>query len=426
VRLTILNQFYVPDISPTAHLAASLAQHRAQVDDVTVIASRGGYVAASGVEQRSRRNCNPRIVRIWTPQLGKSRKLFRVIDYAAFYVGAALRMLTMPRQDVIVSLTTPPFIAAAALLHKVLHPHTKLVLWNMDCYPEVAEGGGVIAPGGVLARVMRWFNRRLFARLDHLVALDAAMQRLLLSSYAPHSRQLPTTIIPNWEPAAFFPADAQPPPWQEGAALGLGGNFVVLYLGNTGYGHSFDTVLDAAHLLRAEPVTFLFIGGGSRWRDISADAAQRALTNVVMRDYVPKEQTPSVMGAADCALITLQDFALGVMSPSKLHANLAMGLPVIYVGPRHGNVDQAIEEFECGLSVRHGEAARIADWIRGVIAAPEQLTLLRRRARHAFDAAYCDTQALSRFDLVLDGVRADGYPHTQAPGATSAVSNSSK
>jgi colanic acid biosynthesis glycosyl transferase WcaI len=145
-----------------------------------------------------------------------------------------------------------------------------------------------------------------------------------------------------------------------------------------------------------------------------------------MRDYVPKEQTPSVMGAADCALITLQDFALGVMSPSKLHANLAMGLPVIYVGPRHGNVDQAIEEFECGLSVRHGEAARIADWIRGVIAAPEQLTLLRRRARHAFDAAYCDTQALSRFDLVLDGVRADGYPHTQAPGATSAVSNSSK
>ena len=286
----------------------------------------------------------------------------------------------------------------------------------MACFPQT----------GCLHACMRWLNRRLFARLDHLVTLDAAMQKLLLSRYAPRSRQLPATIIPNWEPAAFFPAAAQPPPWQEAAALGLDGRFVVLYLGNTGYGHSFDTVLDAAHLLRAEPVTFLFIGGGSRWRDISAGAKQRGLTNIAMRDYVPKEQTPSVMGAADCALITLQDFALGVMSPSKLHANLAMGLPVIYVGPLQSNVDQAIAEFQCGLSVRHGESVRLADWIRSVIAAPEQLAVLRRRARHAFDTAYCDTQALARFDLVLDGVRADGCSQTQAPGAASAVSNSSK
>jgi colanic acid biosynthesis glycosyl transferase WcaI len=426
MRLTIINQFYVPDISPTAHLAASLAEHRALVDEVTIIASSGGYVAPGTSEQPARGECNPRIVRIWTPQLGKSRKLFRSVDYAAFYCGAALRMLMLPRQDVIVSLTTPPFIALTAVLHKLLHPGTKLVLWNMDCYPEVVEGSGVIAPRGILARAMRWLNRRLFARLEHLVTLDPAMHKLLTSSYAPRNRQLPATIIPNWERASFFPAGAQPSRWQEAEALGLRDRFVVLYLGNTGYGHSFDTVLDAAEELRAEPVTFLFIGGGSRWRDIAAGVAQRALTNVVMRDYVPKEQTPAVMAAADCALITLQDFALGVMSPSKLHANLAMGLPIIYVGPRQSNVDQAIEEFQCGLSVRHGEAARLADWIRSAIASPEQVAALRVRARHAFDSAYCDTQALVRFDSVLDGVRAGGCTQTQAPGPASALSSSSK
>lgn len=425
MRLTIINQFYVPDISPTAHLAASLAEHRALVDQVTVIASSGGYVAAATGEQPIRRDSNPRIVRIWTPQLGKSRKLFRVVDYAAFYCGAALRMLRLPRQDVIVSLTTPPFIALTALLHKVLHPGTKLVLWNMDCYPEVVEGSGVIASGGLLARAMRWLNRRIFARLDHLVTLDPAMQKLLVSSYA-RERQLSATIIPNWESAAFFPADVRPSHWQEAEALGLRARFVVLYLGNTGYGHSFDTVLDAAEQLRAEPVTFLFIGGGSRWRDIADGAARRGLTNVLMRDYVPKEQTPSVMGAADCALITLQDFALGVMSPSKLHANLAMGLPIIYVGPRQSNVDQAIEEFHCGLSIRHGDAARLTGWIRSIIAAPEQLASLRVRARAAFDTAYCDTQALARFDVVLDGVHAGRCKQTQVPGTASALSSSSK
>jgi hypothetical protein len=45
MRITIINQFYPPDLSPTAHLAASLAEHRAALgDEVTVITGRAGYV----------------------------------------------------------------------------------------------------------------------------------------------------------------------------------------------------------------------------------------------------------------------------------------------------------------------------------------------------------------------------------------------
>jgi hypothetical protein len=45
MRLTLLNQFYTPDVAPTGQLAASLARHRAALgDQVTVITGRGGYV----------------------------------------------------------------------------------------------------------------------------------------------------------------------------------------------------------------------------------------------------------------------------------------------------------------------------------------------------------------------------------------------
>ena len=48
MRVTIINQFYKPDLSATAHLAASLAEDRAKRgDEVTVITSSGGYVEAS-------------------------------------------------------------------------------------------------------------------------------------------------------------------------------------------------------------------------------------------------------------------------------------------------------------------------------------------------------------------------------------------
>ena len=158
-------------------------------------------------------------------------------------------------------------------------------------------------------------------------------------------------------------------------------------------------------MLRDEPVTFLFVGGGSRQREIEDAASRMELANILMCGYVPKEQTPSVMKAAHCALITLDDCALGVMSPSKLHSTLAMGLPVVYVGPRGSNVDAAIERYQCGFSIRHGEAARLAECLRRLSKSTLEKENLRRNARRAFDEAYCDVRTLPQFDDVLDGLR---------------------
>jgi len=410
MRLTIINQFYTPDISPTAHLAASLAAHRASLgDEVTVVASRGGYVAASADAASERRANlrNPRVYRIWTPRLGKGNVIKRCIDYGTFYGLALWRMLRLPGQDVIISLTTPPYIAYAAVAHRLLHPRrTRLVLWNMDCYPDAAERMRVIRAGGLLSRFLRWLNRRLFARIDHLVCLDTAMMDLLVSQYAPPARRraLPATVIPNWEPAELFPAGDVAAPWRKADELGLAGRFVVLYLGNTGYGHQFETVLDAAALLAGEPVTFLFVGGGQRWKWLADEVAARRLANVVMHGYVPKDETAAVMAAADCALITLRDDALGVMSPSKLHANLAMGLPVIYIGPPGSNVDDAIRAHDCGRAFAHGEVDAVVDFIRSLMNDEPSRHAYRRRARSAFEAAYCDARALPRFDEVIESL----------------------
>ena len=414
MRITLINQFYRPDISPTAHLTASLAEHRAAMgDEVTVITSGGRYVAPTSASsstlraQSSTPNRAPRVIRVWTPALGKGSIVKRLADYASYYLLATFRALTLPAQDVVVSLTTPPYIAWAGALHKLLHPRrTKLVLWNMDCYPDAAERAGVVRRGGVASRVMRAMNRALFRRLDHLVGLDTAMIELLCSQYAPPemagSNTLSATIIPNWEDAALFPKDATPPAWPEAEALALRDKFVVLYLGNAGTGHRFETALDAAERLKETNVVFLFVGGGSRWEEIRRERERRGLSNVVMRDYVPKELTPSVLASAGCALITLRDEALGVMSPSKLHSNLASGLPVLYIGPAGSNVDDAIARFGCGVSLRHGDAAGAADFLRRLASDPSLASELRVKARAAFDQAYCDLRTLPQFDELLN------------------------
>ncbi|MGB0767718.1 MAG: glycosyltransferase family 4 protein [Phycisphaeraceae bacterium] len=404
MRITFINQFYKPDVSPTAQLTADVAeQFTAQGHDVTVIASRGGYVKES-TDGESVQEGRLRVCRIWTPKLGKGSTIKRCIDYLVFYVLTFARMMTLGRQDVVITLTTPPYIAWAGAAHKLLHRRCRLMLWNMDCYPEVAERAGAMKAGGALARVMVWLNRRLFNRLDHLICLDQAMADLLQRYHAKRDaagRPLPVTVIPNWERLDKYPKDAEPVRWSGVDELDLSDRFVVLYMGNMGFGHGFTTVLDAAEALKDEPITFLFIGGGKRQAEVKEEAASRGLEHVVTRPYLPWEEVPRAMAAGSCALITLRDDMLGVMSPSKVHANLAAGLPILYVGPEGSNVDEAVTRFDCGLSARHGDPDALVAFIRKLQAEPDAHRALRDQARAAFDNAYNDRVALPAFDKLI-------------------------
>ncbi|QGG95827.1 glycosyltransferase family 4 protein [Actinomarinicola tropica] len=410
MRVTIVNQFFPPDLSPTAHLAASLARHRAsRGDEVTVVTSTGGYVAdpAAGTPHRSGSTVEDglRIIRLPTPGGGKSSLVTRLAGYAALTVGAWVRTATLPRQDVVVCMTTPPYIVLAGLLHKALHRRTRVVLWSMDVYPDTAERFDKLDPSGPLSRALRAVNRWLYPRLDHLVVLDSAMADVLVSQYAAEDPP-PTTVVPNWEPAELFPAGAVVEPWAGYDDAQLAGRFVVAYLGNTGTGHRFDAVVEAAGRLDGSEVAFLFVGGGVRWGEL--DSARHALARsaaapIVLHGYVDKAETPGILAGAGAALITLDDRARGLMSPSKLHSSLAAGVPILYVGPEGTNVDDAIRRHGCGVSIRNGD-------VDGLVAAIERLRTdddhraeLSAAARRAFEADHSDASALPRFDAVIDG-----------------------
>lgn len=408
MRLTIINQFYKPDLAPTGHLAASLAEHRFGLgDDVTVITSLGGYVPGSPIES-SLASISLRIVRLWTPRLGKERGITRIVDYAFFYIQAALRMLFLPPQDVIVSLTTPPFIAWVGLIHKFIHPSAKLVLWNMDSYPEILVSTGVLSEKSPLARFFRRLNTALFKKLDYLVCLDDAMCQMLSSHYLPEDSTLPAEVIPNWEPWDQFPRDLSPRFWPGARNLELADNFVVLYLGNAGFGHRFETVLEGARRMLDRPVKFLFVGGGNKWQELQDRKESLGLRNLILLPYVPKGTTPEIMALSHCSLITLNESALGIISPSKLHSSLAMGLPVVYVGPEGGNVDQAIRRFDCGASVRHGGVEQFVDFIESLRTNKELLSEYGRNARSAFEQAYNDRVTLPKFDEIIDALGRSG------------------
>jgi colanic acid biosynthesis glycosyl transferase WcaI len=408
VKLTLINQYYPPDLAPTGHLAASLAEHRAELgDEVTVITSVGGYASAEDSTVLDEVTA-ARIVRIRASRLGRANLTRRVLDYLAFYAGALWHMSRLPSQDVVVALTTPPWIGWAGAVHKRQHPGAKLVIWSMDAYPEAAERFGTIQPGSAISRIARKVSHGLLTRADEVIVLDDAMKELITSNYALDRAGPPVTVISNWEPTSSYPADGSGSGWSPPSGLGIEEKFTVLYMGNAGRGHDFATVLEAARRLRSKAVVFLFVGGGPQWKALHQSRKEHGLSNLHLLDYVPKEMTASVMTGVDCALIVMRDEALGVVSPSKLHGYLAMGLPVIYVGPKGSNVDDAIESCDCGISLRHGDVNGLIRFITELAADPEQKRRIATRSRGAFEARYSDEVALAEYDRLLERLLAAG------------------
>lgn len=258
-----------------------------------------------------------------------------------------------------------------------------------------------------MSRALRAMKRWLMRHVDHVVAVDPAMLRRVLSGYA-RDGEPEGSVIPTWEPVALFPRDNRPVRWAAYEEPDLAGRFIVLHLGNLGFGHRTDTIAEAAAALADEDVAFLFVGGGARFPELADEAERRHVDNVRFRGYVPREQTPAVLAGAGCTLISLDDRSIGIMSPCKMNGSLAMGIPVIYAGPTGTNVDQAINEYACGYSLRQGDVAGLADAIRHLRADPALSAELSRNARRAFEESHCDERALPRFDALLENLSGSG------------------
>jgi glycosyltransferase involved in cell wall biosynthesis len=147
------------------------------------------------------------------------------------------------------------------------------------------------------------------------------------------------------------------------AQWGLRDRFVLLYSGNIGVSHEFETVLagvQRAAAAGADPMV-VFIGGGVRLPELRALVASLGLSDrVVFRSFVPADVLPLSLGVADLALVTLRAGFEGVVVPSKLLGYMARGIPVLYVGP-DSDAAELVRESMAGACCAPGDSQAVAE-----------------------------------------------------------------
>jgi glycosyltransferase involved in cell wall biosynthesis len=387
VRILLLNQYYAPDEAATAQLLSDLGAALVKKGhEVYAVASRRAYADPERRYPLRGEETGVRVRRVRGTAFGRRRRLGRVVDYASFLLGAALRCLRVPRPDVVVSLSTPPLVASLGWAVAKLRG-ARTLFWVMDVYPDLAIELGALSKGSVLARTLARAGRGLLRRSDCVVALDRTMADRLVSQGARTAH-----VIANWADGDSIrpvPIDGHPlrikNDWD--------GRLVVLYSGNMGLAHEFETLLDAAERLMSDSrVRFAFVGDGPRRAEIVEGARARGLENVEFHPYAPRDRLGESLTAGDLHVVTLRPGMPGLLVPSKIYGILAAGRPTLYVGPPAGEVHEIVSAG-CGVSVRNGSAGELVDAIVRYSADETRRSLDGTRARALFEERY--TRALS-------------------------------
>jgi glycosyltransferase involved in cell wall biosynthesis len=381
VRLIILNQFFYPDHSATSQLMTDLAESLVgRGFEVTALAGRGRYNGGGGLPAREEHR-GVKVERAWATGFGKGSVAGRLADYLTFYLGAAWKLLVLPRHDVVMALTTPPLIGLLALLACRLKG-MRLAALVQDVYPDVGVAVGTFKEGGAAARLLDRLNRTVLSRADRVIVLGDCMRERVADKAGGGDR---IDVIHNWADGEKIRplAEGEPNPFAE--EQGLRGRFVVQFSGNLGRVNDFDTPLEAARLLKGrEDVLFLFIGDGARAGEMRGYVRRHGLGNVRFLPYQPREALPQSLAAGGAHLVTLAPGLAGLSVPSKTYGILAAGRPVLFVGDPRSDVARLVAEHGCGEAVPSGDAARLAAVVTAWAEDPEAVARMGREARELF------------------------------------------
>ena len=293
------------------------------------------------------------IHRVRQSGFGKAARWRRALDFTTFSIACLFRLLTLPRQDLVIALTSPPLISALAALLVQLRGG-RFVFWVMDLNPDEAIAAGWLRAGSLAGRVLSAALHYSLRRAHQVIALDRFMQQRLAAKGVPASK---IAVIPPWPHEVAYDAAGRD---EFRRSHGLEGKYVVMYSGNHSPCHPLDTLLEAARSLRTRPhVHFTFVGGGAEFHKVRRFARAHGLENILCLPYQPRERLSASLSAADLHVVAMGDPFVGIVHPCKVYNIRTVGTPFLYIGPSPSHVT----ELHPAASFRHGETAAVADFI---------------------------------------------------------------
>ncbi len=416
MHILLFNEYYPPDTSATAKMAEQVAEALARRHKVTVLAGRPSYDPTEYYSwrllRREIRN-GVTIERVGSTAYARHRMRRRVANYLSYLALAVPRALAI-RADVLLSMTDPPVagIAGAVVARLAGVPF----VYNIrDMYPDMALGGEIVEPSKWVSRWESLHRHALRSAARVIVLGDDMRDRILAKGIAP---ERVVVVRDGTLPPASAPDPSDPEVQRTLCEIRGNFSFVALHAGNLGFYGAWNTLIEAARILRDENIALVFVGDGAQKRKLQQAAAD--LPNVRFLPFRPASQIPLVMMAGDVHLITIRRGLEGIVVPSKLYSTLAAGRPVLAVAAANSDAARVATESGCGLAADPDDPAAVAGAILRMRDDASALAAMGARARDVA-CRYARVDELDRFTEIVE----QAVPSRHGDEASTVVAKSS-
>lgn len=369
MKVLLINQVFYPDSVATAQHLTDLALYfKKNGVDVTVVTGNRNYERREIVYSSYEEYQGIKIHRVGSTGFGKRSFFHRLVDAVTFDLALLVKLLFIPKQDVIISFTSPPLVGMFGAFFKMIKGG-HLVQWMMDVNPEAAIAVGYLKAQSLPSRFLLGLFRWSLLKADQTVVLDRYMKEKIVAHGFPEEN---VVVVPPWPVQQLKKPDitaADDNPFRK--ANGLQGKFIILFSGNHSIVHPLDTVLEAALLLeKRKDIAFVFIGGGLRAEQVTTFKEKHKLANIYQLPFQPREMLKYSLGMANLHVVVLGEKVNGLVHTSKVYGILATGAPYVAVAPRRSHLGDLLEECPYGFLVEHGKPEQFLD----VIEKAQQLT----------------------------------------------------
>ena len=369
----VISQVYPPDpaaVGQYMHDAAKAMAERGA--EVRVLTSARGYDDPSTKYPPREDMDGVQVIRLPLSSLGKKTIAHRLVAQSLFLLQAILRGLFTRRLSCILISTSPPMASVTASIIRLFR-RTAVKFWVMDLNPDQLIEMGKLTEKSLPSRVFNFLNRSILRISDDVIPLDRFMADRLNKKRDVRDKM---SILPPWPLSDHLqPVEHNENPFRE--EHGLAGKFVVMYSGNHGQTTPVKTVLDAAVRMQdRDDLVFMFIGGGAGKQDVEATLAEHQPTNIVDLPYQPLERVRYSLSAADVHVVTMGNNVVGVIHPCKVYGAMALGRPILLVGPEQCHVSDIMQNQSIGWHVQHGD-------VEGLIAAVDEMRQMPQTKLHA-------------------------------------------
>lgn len=313
-------------------------------------------------------------------------------------LGARMRE---ERPDALV-LCNVPLLAHLIVAAQLRVAQIPMLFWQQDVYSEAigVHARRVLGPrlGGVLARradrVERWIARRS----AHVVAI-AEEFRPVLARWGVRDGNI--SVIPNWAALQEIPLQPKDNEWAR--QHGLAGRPVILYAGTLGLKHNPAVFVDVARELANERpdarVVVLSEGKGRNWLEHAR--SKHGLDNLMLMDFQPYADLPSVLAAADVLVSVLEPDASRYSVPSKVLNYLCAGRCVLGVMPSSNGAARTLLTSGAGIVVPPGEPSAVTGGVLQLLADPARRAAMGRAGRRYAEVTFAIRPIALQFQALL-------------------------